>query len=70
MKKRPRFRNGLRVRNIRPLRNVYGVIAAGTKFTVDNSHGGLSLTGERCPHCGLRPSISKVSETDVEIVEE
>jgi hypothetical protein len=49
------------------MRNGWGVIPAGTVMTVTYKRSGFTLTAERCAHCGLQPSMTKVGPDDVEI---
>lgn len=59
---------GLQVRTLREMRNGWCVIAAGTICTVQKNYGGITMQSDPCPHCGVRVSISHVSEKSVEIL--
>lgn len=69
--KKPKLKRdwkGRKVRTLRDLRNGWGVIPAGTVFEVRENWAGLNLLGDRCTCCGLRASINRVPEHDVELL--
>jgi hypothetical protein len=48
------------------MRNAYVTIPAGTRMEVTGFwRSGVSLQGERCEHCGVRPRIMKVPRDQV-----
>lgn len=59
---------GRKVRTRRELRNGIFSIPLGTVCTVSYNHSGLSLNTDPCGSCGVRLFISKVSESDVELL--
>ena len=61
---------GRKVRVNRELRNGMMVIPEGAIATIDDKHGGFSLTSDPCPHCGVRISISKVPPQDIDLLPE
>jgi hypothetical protein len=56
---------GRKVRTTVELRNGWGVIPRDTVMTVQGNRSGLELIAEPCEHCGVRLSITRVSEYDV-----
>lgn len=63
--------NGLTVRTKAEMRNGMGVIPEGTTCVVEGAGGGMGiqLRTNRCECCGLSFFISRVTPSDVEIVE-
>lgn len=59
---------GLKVGTLKPLSNGLCSIAQGTVCVVTRNWGGLRLTSDACPCCGVRVHISRVMEYDVEII--
>ena len=59
---------GLKVRTLKTLSNGLCSIAQGTVCVVTRSWGGLRLTSDPCPSCGIKVHISRVQEYDVEII--
>lgn len=57
-----------RVRTLRELRNMFGIVPAGTVMTVVYNHAGLQLRGDRCGCCGVQVSINKVPESHVQLL--
>ena len=71
MEGKPRLKRdwiGRKVRTLRELRNYWGMIPAGTVCAVDDNHSGLRLATEPCDHCGVKIYISRVPESDVELL--
>jgi|GEM_PF-2405963 len=62
--------HGLRVRTLHEMSNGWGTIPAGTVATVESCTGGVGLTlrSEPCKCCGLRVLISRVHNSEVEVV--
>lgn len=60
---------GLTVRFRTQLGNGMGRMPAGTLAKVRYAHGGLEVETEPCKCCGLQLRITRVSFTDVEVVE-
>jgi len=61
---------GLRVRLKVPQACAWGEIPAGTVLTVRHGMSGLTLEGQVCPCCGMRPLITRVDPREVEVVTE
>ncbi len=71
MEKKPRLKRdwiGRKVRVRRTMVNGLMEIPAGAIATVRKNLGGLDLTSEPCPHCGIKINIRKVKEFDVELL--
>lgn len=61
---------GLRVRSLRPLRNGYAELPAGTEYVVGHAGlSGLHLASAKCMSCGAIQRVSGVSHEDVEVIE-
>lgn len=60
---------GRKVRTLLPMRNGMMEIPAGTVCTVRRNYAGLRLSTDPCSCCGVRVSISKVGECDVELLD-
>lgn len=60
---------GLTVRTVTEIRNGAMIIPAGTVCEVDEWFRGLTLITSRCPHCGVRMFVTRVSQSRVELVE-
>ena len=59
---------GLKVRTLKPLSNGWCTIPQGTDCVVTRNWGGLRLTSDPCPSCGVSVHISRVAEYKVEII--
>lgn len=51
---------GKAVRSLRPMKNGWAELPAGTLFTIRGKHGGFELVSEPCPCCGIKVHMSKV----------
>ena len=61
---------GRRVRLLRPVRNHYLTVPAGTVAVIEGKFNGLSLKTEPCPTCGAGLFVQRVSHTAVELLPE
>jgi hypothetical protein len=71
--KAPRLKRdwvGRHVRTKHELRNGFVTIPVGTVMEVRYNRAGLSLRGLACECCGVRPSITRVPEYDVDLLPE
>ena len=68
--KRTPFRvfEGRKVITLENMRNGYVHIPEGTIMTITWKGGGLTLTGNPCDHCGIKPSIGKVHPSRVDLL--
>ena len=59
---------GRRVKVLALIENGITSIPAGTILTIKAKRSGFQLAGERCPHCGIQPFISRVEPRFVELL--
>lgn len=60
---------GLRVELAFPCKTGMGEYPVGTRGTVDvYTSYGITIMGDSCPHCGVKPYISRLTRQDLKIL--
>lgn len=60
---------GKKCRPIHSIKNGAGmVITPDTVCTIVSAHYGVEIKTEKCPHCGMYASISRIPREDLELL--
>lgn len=60
---------GKKCRPIHSIKNGAGmVITRDTVCTIVSAHYGVEIKTEKCPHCGMYASISRIPREDLELL--
>jgi len=60
---------GCRVRANDEIGNGWGKVPAGTVFVITGKGGGLQMTSEKCPTCGIQLHVSRVRPEKVTLMD-